>query len=256
MSQTIFSPDGSRITTYSEPQTLPKDRVRSLGSATYEDFAEMLVRLGKSFLADVVITEEDPKKDTKTPVVVFGTIHEAPIRTEIKPRIRDTFKEILCVNQNKGLECTEPRCSNYPYWQETCGRQAYVSDASKFRPEGKAFVVWGQVLTCQVQFDCWGATGPEAVKLSRRFRDFLFTVTGVLKQRGVKEIIFLERLRDRTITTWRENVFSRSLRYRIDIEELYVQEYGIISRIETVLSEQMRSFIEREYLFTGVVAVQ
>ncbi|OHD15211.1 MAG: hypothetical protein A2Y38_04115 [Spirochaetes bacterium GWB1_59_5] len=251
----IFTPDATRITTYSDPPVMPKTRVRAEGSASYEDFAELLVRLGSHFLPNVRITEEDPKSDATTPVVTFEVIHEAPLRNEVKPRPRDVFPETQCVLQNTNLECTQPRCSNYPYWPETCGIKVYPSDASFYQPEGKAFMVWGQVLVSTVQFNCWGETGPEAERLSRRFRDFMFTVTGVLKQRGVRDIIFLQRLRDRTVTAWRENVFSRSLQYKVELEELYVQEYGIISKILVELTDQMRSFSEREYLFNGVVAI-
>jgi len=252
---TVFDPYGERITTYSDPPPRIKDRVRAKGSVSYEDFAELLVELGKKVMPDVLITEEDPKPDVKTPVVTFEVIHETPIRTEVKPRPRDTFPESVCANQNANLVCAQSLCDNYPNWADTCGRRIYPYDASYYRPEGKAYMVWGQVMTATVQFNCWGSTGPEAVRLSTRFRDFVFTYTGVLKQLGVREIIFLERLRDRTITKWRDNLFSRSLRYKMDFEYLYVQEYDVISKIVVELSPAMMPYSERMAFCDLTVAV-
>jgi len=253
---TVFTPTGDRITTYSHPPVMPQERVRADGSASYDDFAEMLVELGKQVLPDVIVTEEDPKSDTTTPVVTFEVIHEAPIKTEVKPRPRETFQDIVCIRQNASFECQEKRCSNYPYWQGTCGQRIYPPDASHFRPEGKAYLVWGQVLTNVIQFNCWGHTGPESSRLARRFRDFMFMITGVLKQRGVKEVMYLERLKDQTVTKWRDDITSRSLRYRVDLEDLFVQEYGVISKLQMVLSESMRDMYENTYLFSCVASVQ
>jgi len=234
----------------------PRGRVRAEGNLTFDEFAELLVTLGKQALPDVLITADDPDVNTKTPVVTFGIIHEAPFPSEVKPRIRDTFDELRCTKQDKSGVCTDVSCTNHPYWNQTCGHGTYPPDASRFDPEGKSVVVWGQRFKTVVQFNCWDKSGTAADKLTRRFKEFMFTYTGVFKLKGVAEILFQERLTDRLVTKWQDDVFSRSLRYMFHFEELYVQQYDVIRQIIVQLSDYMRSMTETHTTsFNGNIAI-
>jgi len=241
---TIFTPQGDRIHTSLYPKLTPKQRVQAEGSASFEDFLEMLVELGKKALPGVIITEEDPDPKTETPVVTVEVVHETPVPGEVKPRIRDTFPTYKCQHQDMSLVCRREVCTNYPQWEKTCGQKFYPPSASEFSPEGESVVVWGQRLDTLVQFNCWGMTPPEAGRLAARFKRFMFTYTGVFRLKGVSDILYSERLRDRTVTKWRDDIFARSLRYRMVFEDLYVQEYEVIRRIAVELSESMRPIVE------------
>ena len=111
---TIFTPQGDRIHTSAYPQLSQKQRVQAQGSASFEDFMEMLVTLGKKALPGVLITEEDPDPQTETPVVTVEVVHETPVPGEAKPRIRDTFPTYKCQHQDQELRCRRELCSNYP----------------------------------------------------------------------------------------------------------------------------------------------
>ena len=244
-----YDPEAERITTSYSESPARGSRVLNDGNASYEDFLEILVKLGTKALPGVVITEESPDEATKTPVVAVGVIHETPLPNEIKPRPRSTVQDIVCNNQDLSLECRKEICTNYPYWRETCGQRLYPHDASQFRPKGQAVVIWGQRFRNTVQFDCWGETSTEADRLARRFKKFMFTYTGVFRQLGVGDIIYLERLRDARVTKWREDIYARSLRYTIIFEDLFIQEYEVIQRIAVELSADMRQLYEKNVAY-------
>jgi len=248
---THFTPQGEMIVTrYDGGPTGKKQRVRAQGNLSYDGFLEVLVQLGKQALPGVLITEKDPDPNTNTPVITVEIVHETPWHGEIKARIRDIFPDLHCEHQDEAfLVCNQVKCSNYPYWEETCAQCVYPPDASMFRPVGESVVVWGQRFDTQVQFNCWGDTGPEASALATRFKRFMFTYTGVFKLQGVAEILYQERLRDRTVTQWRNDITSRSLRYLMTFEELYIQEYAVIRDIAVGLSERMRQVVENSVLF-------
>lgn len=71
-----------------------------------------------------------------------------------------------------------------------------------------------------VQMDCYTTDNRSADLLASWFEDFMRQYTWVLKYNGVQEILFWQRLRDKAVTKWRQDLISRTVQYFFRIEEL------------------------------------
>jgi len=83
--------------------------------------------------------------------------------------------------------------------------------------------VYGQWFDNLVQFDCWSASNSQANALITWFEDFMELYTPVLKQNGVAEMLYWERLQDQTIERWRNDIDNRTIRWFFRTEKLRVR---------------------------------
>lgn len=232
-------------------------RLQAQGRMSYRDFSVVLVKLGELALNGITITRNEPAKDTETPVVSFGVVHKTPVPYEVKPRWRHVFPGVVCKWENKSKsECTRPECPNFPFYDKTCGAGVYPDYyGTDFVPEGKSVVVWGRRFRYTVQFNCFGKTSTEADDAADAFEEFMFAFTGVLKYKGACEILYNERLIDESVKKWREDIYARSIRYIITLEDLYTREFPIMKHFDVVLSEAMRQDPSPVALFNAVITI-
>lgn len=71
-----------------------------------------------------------------------------------------------------------------------------------------------------VQMDCYTTDNRSADLLASWFEEFMRQYIWVLKYNGVQEILFWQRLRDKAVTKWRQDLISRTVQYYFRIEEL------------------------------------
>lgn len=94
--------------------------------------------------------------------------------------------------------------------------------------------VYGQYFDNLVQFDCWSIDNAEANSLILWFEDFMQLHIPALKENGVDQILFWERMRDQTIERWRDDIDNRTVVYYF--------------RTQTLKTRKIRNF--RKYKFT------
>ena len=80
--------------------------------------------------------------------------------------------------------------------------------------------MYGQLFDHLVQFDCWTTDNFSADKLADWFERFVSLYGKILKLNGVQEVLFWERLRDASVTKWRQDLKSRAVQYFIRTEYL------------------------------------
>jgi len=90
---------------------------------------------------------------------------------------------------------------------------------------------YGQRFDCLIQFDVWTETHIEAEELADWFEDFMYKYTGVYQKNGVHQVLFWKRMKDETVTAWRNDVVHRSLVYYVQIESMY---YVDIKNVEDI----------------------
>lgn len=80
--------------------------------------------------------------------------------------------------------------------------------------------MYGQWFDQLVQFDCWTTDNFSADRLADWFERFVCLYGRVLKMNGVHEVLYWERLRDASVTKWRQDLKSRAVQYFIRTESL------------------------------------
>jgi hypothetical protein len=99
-----------------------------------------------------------------------------------------------------------------------------------------------------VQFDCWSSTGRGADELVDWFKRFMEYFKGSIMQQGFQKIQFWERGIDKDITTWRDDIAVRSLKYLVRSEEHYsipqrlISEISLEMRVDRNLTEEQQDF--------------
>lgn len=112
--------------------------------------------------------------------------------------------------------------------------------------------VYGQWFDCEVQFDCWATDNLSADNLADWFERFLCLYGRVLKKNGVQELLFVDRLRDRAVSKWRQDLKSRALTYYLRIETLEARAVREITDIDlTIDLADKIEFVSSEYQIAG-----
>jgi len=96
--------------------------------------------------------------------------------------------------------------------------------------------VRGQWFDNLVQFDCWSTSNQEANALIFWLEDFLELYTPVLKQNGIGEMLYWQRLQDQTIERWRNDIENRTLQYYFRTEKLRVRRLRNFRKFEFKVS--------------------
>lgn len=96
--------------------------------------------------------------------------------------------------------------------------------------------IYGQWFDNLVQFDCWTTDNFSADRLADWFERFVCLYGKVLKKNGVQEVLFMERLRDKPVSKWRQDLQSRALQYFLRTESLEARAVREITDIDLTIS--------------------
>jgi hypothetical protein len=98
-------------------------------------------------------------------------------------------------------------------------------------PDGESVdQIWAQWHTVWYQFDLFDVTDPDVDSLADDFESLMFSLTGFLQSRGVKEFLFDEELEDAK-AAMRDDVFVRSYRYLCILERQYPKNLTALQEI-------------------------
>jgi hypothetical protein len=120
----------------------------------------------------------------REPGVTAGRANRSDAPRELKPRLREAYKDL----DNPGY---------------TVG-------------------VYGQVFDCTVKFDCWSTDGRSAASLMQWFEHFIYLHTWILQERGLGQMIFQSQDLSPGVQKWRAGTVSRSLTYYIRTEKIHL----------------------------------
>lgn len=109
----------------------------------------------------------------------------------------------------------------------------------RLRPQrsssGHTIEVYAHRFDLLVEFSCYTTDNRSADLLADWFEDFMRQYTWVLKLNGVQEILYWQRLRDETVTKWRQDLKSRSVQYFFRIEEILPELVKDIAKIDATI---------------------
>lgn len=80
--------------------------------------------------------------------------------------------------------------------------------------------IYGQVMEASISFEIWEETNAQADEMAKRFRALISTYAGYLKEKGLKEIIFVSQTPSAYSTDIQDAHKVRRLTYFVKIEEL------------------------------------
>ena len=181
------------------------ERLRANCGATLDDFIEMVGKLvSKGMKADNAefLPDEgarlsvDATKKIDHPYITYDIVSSSPADGEIKPRIREEI-----------LESTDDK------------------------PTQRIGDMWGQRRMCVVQFNILAPDYKQANKTLKDFEELMFTYTSYLKQKGVQEIIFRERLTDKNWDIYRQSLSVRNIMYNVRVEKLFPMFDSVIADV-------------------------
>ena len=115
-------------------------------------------------------------------------------------------------------------------------RPRYRESVSPDDAVNQQIEIYGQWFDNLVQFDCWSTDNLSADNLADWFERFMCLYGKVLKKNGVQEVLFMERLRDKAVSKWRQNFQSRQLQYFFRTESLEAKSIREITDIDTTLN--------------------
>lgn len=104
-----------------------------------------------------------------------------------------------------------------------------------------AVSVYGQVFDAEISFEIWEETNEKADKLARKLRQLLATFSGYLKEKGLKEILFMKMEKKTSNLGMRDDHKVRVLTYFVKFEELHevpIDLFKVIEVVERKLQEQ------------------
>lgn len=107
---------------------------------------------------------------------------------------------------------------------------------------GRSVEIYGQWFDVIVEFVAHTTDNRSADLLVDWFEEFVRQYTWVLKLNGVQELLYWQRLRDATVTKWRQDLKSRTVQYFFRIEELLPEVVKDINKIDTCIN------VEKEIL--------
>jgi len=160
-----------------------------------------------------------------------GTIGRRPFDTpkEAKPHVRETFRdpESTYIRGTTAEEATRMLAKGF---YETGNQVVTGSYDAISREEGHpnasthTITVYGQWFDNIVQYDCWSTSNQEANSLILWFEDFMDLYTRVLKENGVQELLYWQRLEDKVVESWRDDIDNRTIQYYFRTEKLRVEK--------------------------------
>jgi hypothetical protein len=159
-----------------------------------------------------------------------GTVGKRPFDPAkmSKPMFREVYPDpdYTYLTQSDTYNYSVKQQSIYPTGDPMfTGSYSALNEASKDpRNVTHNIEVYGQWFDNLVQFDCWSNSNNEANALISWFEDFMELYTPVLKQNGVAEALYWERLQDQTIERWRNDIENRTIRWFFRTEKLRIRK--------------------------------
>lgn len=142
-------------------------------------------------------TDSDPNS-VSTPMITYELKSKRPAvfgsKQELKPRIREQY--------------TDP----------------------KDKRNGRT--VLGQRFDCYIVFNVWEQNEKQATLLADRFEELMLTYSGILKEMGLIDIVFVETSDGTSPSSWRVDLKAKTIEYHVVIEK--------ITHISTEILERMR----------------
>jgi hypothetical protein len=101
---------------------------------------------------------------------------------------------------------------------------------------GHTVEIFGQWFDTLVEFNCFTTDNRSADLLIDWFERFMEQHIWVLKLNGVQEILYWQRLRDKAVTKWRQDLISRTLQYFFRIEDLLPKVRKNLSNVDIYIN--------------------
>lgn len=163
-----------------------------------------------------------------------------------------------------------PTIANVLIREQPAGTRDFLGDAGKeLKPRlreskksltrsGTILQIYEQVIDTLVQFDCYAADPQTARLLVRWFQGFVQDSTWIIKKNGVKEIIFVAKLRDLATERFGQNLYSHSIQYGFRTGNISTHEIQPIVQInqqynvEQIISpERPQVYVAGQYIDPG-----
>lgn len=100
--------------------------------------------------------------------------------------------------------------------------------------------VLGQRFDCSIIFNVWEQNEKQATLLADRFEELMLTYSGIFKEMGLIELVFVETSDNKSPASWRVNLNSKTIEYHVVIEK--------ITHISTEMLENVRIKLLEEKL--------
>lgn len=171
-----------------------------------------------------------------------GAINGKPFSSQkmVKPTLRGTFPDpthSYLTEDNRTNESLK-QSNIYPTGDPLYSGSYKALTEAQMDPRWSThgIEVYGQWFDNLVQYDCWSNSNQEANALIAWFEDFMELYTPILRQNGVNQMLYWERLQDQTIERWRNDIDNRTIRWFFRTEKLRVRRQRNFSRFIFKLS--------------------
>lgn len=194
--------------------------VEKVNTMDFKGFIDEVYILTEIFLGTGwgLFTQKKPTfsetKDIQMPQIVYSLNKREPglvgkETRELKPRIRETKTNI----DNQGYKTVTE--------------------------------VYGRVIDCTVEFIIYGSNNKETDELTNDFREMMDRYQVVLAKKGMHKMWYLEDIQRSDRENLNDPVSSRSISYKVTLEEQYSVEKDTISKI-IVLADNLRDSLIKE----------
>lgn len=188
------------------------ERLRAKKSISFDEFIETLTKLvEKAFVEDGVKMSpdegamiKDREQQINHPYIFFKIVSAFP-QKNLKPHLVE-----------EKIRKPETKDDMYP-----------VRD----NVEEEAIETWRHPFEYTIQFDIFAADYRTANRVLNEFESLMIDYTGYLKENGVRELLYKDRLTDDTMVEFRERYSIRTVRYTLLIDKMNVVTRKIIERL-------------------------
>ena len=91
---------------------------------------------------------------------------------------------------------------------------------SQFKTDKDHITIWGQRFDCVLEFGMWGRGDSQVADLAERFEEFMLTYSGIFKEMGIVEIVYIKTTDEQPPNSWRVNLDSRHMYFHVVVEKL------------------------------------
>ena len=129
--------------------------------------------------------------------------------------------------------------------------ELYHRSHTKEMPQGKKPKIWSskpdpanpdysitevsEFFDCNVRFRIYGNTKKQSKEWAKKFEMFMLTYTGLFKQKGTQDIMFLEETEHKVSTTGQQELPHRTLLYLVRIQRMQIIRSIRFKEIEATL---------------------
>ncbi len=101
-------------------------------------------------------------------------------------------------------------------------------------PDNPGYTIseYRQRYDCILDFVCWDKTSSGAMSRAEQLEEFIFTYTGIFKNLGIAEIVFIEMTKPEVNTRYRQDIPYVAIRYGIQLERIHERRSYAIRILE------------------------